>query len=149
MTWAWLRACGVPDPDRSTPHDARRTTHGSRLTAHGSRLTAALLRDPAALPEALRRGLLDRADAERFLAEGVHLVELSGNPSLPADLVDRLAIDPAEGVRLAVSLRPELTEARRAAIDFTMAIVIDADASGVDRSCRGAPIIADGEANGT
>ncbi|BDM70159.1 hypothetical protein HEK616_36460 [Streptomyces nigrescens] len=83
-------------------------------------LTAALLRDPAALPEALRRGLLDRADAERFLTEGIHLAELAANPSLPADLVDRLAVDPDDGVRLAVSLRPELSEARRAAIDFTV-----------------------------
>ncbi|MFI8191637.1 Mucin-2 [Streptomyces sp. NPDC085946] len=88
---------------------------------HDARLTAALLREPATLPGALRRGLLDRADAERFLAEGVHLAELAGNPSLPADLVDRLAADPDDEVRLAVSLRPELTEAQRAAIDFTVA----------------------------
>ncbi|MFD7408404.1 Mucin-2 [Streptomyces sp. NPDC059866] len=88
---------------------------------HDARLTAALLRDPAALPEALSQGVLNRADAERFLAEGVHLVELAGNPSLPADLGDRLAVDPDERVRLAVSLRPELTEAQRAAIDFTVA----------------------------
>ncbi|MFJ6574268.1 Mucin-2 [Streptomyces sp. NPDC091292] len=87
-----------------------------------ARLTAALLRDTTAapLPEVLRRGLLDRTDAERFLAEGVHLVELAGNPSLPDDLVDRLAVDPDDDVRLAVSLRPELTEARRAAIDVTV-----------------------------
>ncbi|MFF2852864.1 Mucin-2 [Streptomyces sp. NPDC058001] len=85
-----------------------------------ARLTAALLRDPVALPEALRRGRLDRADAERFLAACVHLVELAGNPSLPADLVDRLAVDPDDGVRIAVSLRAELSEARRAAIDFTV-----------------------------
>ncbi|MER6570932.1 hypothetical protein ABT288_33325 [Streptomyces sp. NPDC001093] len=82
---------------------------------------ASIHRGPAALPEALRRGLLDRADAERFLAEGVHLVELAGNPSLAADLVDRLAVHPGDEVRLAVSLRPELTEARRTAIDFTVA----------------------------
>lgn len=85
-----------------------------------AQLTAALLRDPAALPEALRRGLLGRADAERLLAEGIHLLELAANPSLPADLVDRLAVDPDDGVRLAVSLRPELTEAQRAAIDYTV-----------------------------
>ncbi|MFJ8025384.1 Mucin-2 [Streptomyces sp. NPDC096311] len=118
--WDDLTADGhatlLDDPDRDVRRWAALCT-----CPHDARLTAALLLDPAARPEALRRGLLDRADAERFLAEGVHLVELAGNPSLPADLVDRLAIDPDEGVRLAVSLRPELTEARRAAIDFTVA----------------------------
>lgn len=89
---------------------------------HDARLTAKLLRDdPAVLREVLRKGLLDRADAERFLAQGVHLPELAGNPSLPPDLVDRLAVDPDHEVRLAVSLRPELTEARRSAIDITVA----------------------------
>ncbi|MEU5480944.1 Mucin-2 [Streptomyces mirabilis] len=110
------RATLLDDPDREVRRSAALCA-----CPHDARLTAALLRDPAALPEALRRGLLDRADAERFLAEGVHLIELAGNPSLPADLVDRLAVDPDDGVRLAVSLRPELTEARRAAIDFTVA----------------------------
>ncbi|WP_426567464.1 Mucin-2 [Streptomyces canus] len=109
------RAALLEDPDP----DVRRS---AELCAcpQDARLTAALLRDPAALPEALSRGFLNRADAERFLTEGVHLVELAANPSLPADLVDRLAVDPDERVRLAVSLRPELTEARRAAIDFTV-----------------------------
>ncbi|ATW46879.1 Mucin-2 [Streptomyces peucetius] len=110
------RATLLDDPDREVRRSAALCA-----CPHDARLTAALLRDPAALPEALRCGLLDRADAERFLAGGVHLVELAGNPSLPADLVDRLAVDPDDGVRLAVSLRPELTEARRAAIDFTVA----------------------------
>ncbi|MET8214276.1 Mucin-2 [Streptomyces hirsutus] len=112
------RATLLDDPD---PDPEVRRSAALRACPHDARLTAALLHDPATLPEALRRGLLDRADAERFLAEGVHLAELAGNPSLPADLVDRLAVDPDDGVRLAVSLRPELTEARRAAIDFTVA----------------------------
>ncbi|MFJ9718453.1 hypothetical protein ACIRPQ_21310 [Streptomyces sp. NPDC101213] len=86
-----------------------------RRTAHSSTAPA-----PAALPEALRRGCLHRADTERFLAEGVCLSELAAHPCLPAGLVDRLAVDPDDGVRLAVSLRPGLTEARRAAIDFTV-----------------------------
>ncbi|WP_042175315.1 hypothetical protein [Streptomyces sp. NBRC 110035] len=110
------RATLLDDPDPEVRRSAALCA-----CPHDARLTTALLRDPATLPEALRRGLLDRADAERFLAEGVHLVELAVNPSLPADLVDRLAVDPDDGVRLAVSLRPELTEARRAAIDFTVA----------------------------
>ncbi|MFF8103262.1 Mucin-2 [Streptomyces sp. NPDC016640] len=110
------RATLLDDPDPG----ARRS---AALCAcpHDAQLTAAMLRDPAALPEALRRGLLDRPDAERFLAEDDHLAELAGNPSLPADLVDRLAVHPDDGVRLAVSLRPELTEARRTAIDFVVA----------------------------
>ncbi|MFE5243967.1 MULTISPECIES: hypothetical protein [unclassified Streptomyces] len=60
-----------------------------------------------------------RADAERCLAERTHLAALAENPSLPADLVERLAADPDEDVRLAISLRPELDETRRMEIDFT------------------------------
>jgi hypothetical protein len=110
------RAALLDDPDPRVRRSAAQCA-----CPHDAQLTAALLEDPAALPEALRHGLLSRADAERFLADGVHLVELAGNPSLPADLVDRLAVDPDDRVRLAVSLRPELTETRRAAIDFTVA----------------------------
>ncbi|MFG3001763.1 Mucin-2 [Streptomyces sp. NPDC048340] len=85
-----------------------------------ARVTAELLRDPKSAAEALRRGLLVRADAERCVAERTHLTALAGNPSLPADLVERLAVDPDEAVRLAVSLRHELDETRRMAIDFTV-----------------------------
>ncbi|WP_445270600.1 Mucin-2 [Streptomyces sp. DSM 41634] len=111
-----VRATLLDDPDPEVRRSAALCA-----CPHDARVTAALLRDPAAaLPEVLRRGLLDRTDAERFLTEGVHLVKLAANPSLPADLVDRLAGDPDDEVRLAVSLRPELTEARRAAIDVTV-----------------------------
>ncbi|UIX35100.1 Mucin-2 [Streptomyces sp. GQFP] len=85
-----------------------------------AKLTTALLADPAPLREVLRRGLLDRTEAERLLTEGAHLAGLAANPSLPPALVNRLAVDPDHDVRLAVSLRPELTEARRAAIDITV-----------------------------
>ncbi|WP_406452144.1 Mucin-2 [Streptomyces sp. NBC_00876] len=85
-----------------------------------ARVTAELLRDPKSAAEALRRGLLVRTDAERCVAERTHLAALAENPSLPADLVARLAVDPDEAVRLAVSLRPELDETRRMAIDFTV-----------------------------
>ncbi|MEU6216539.1 Mucin-2 [Streptomyces sp. NPDC047022] len=85
-----------------------------------ARVTAELLRDPESAAEALRRGLLLRADAERCVAERTHLAALAENPSLPTDLVERLAVDPDEAVRLAVSLRPELGETRRMAIDFTV-----------------------------
>ncbi|WP_448316021.1 Mucin-2 [Streptomyces sp. CO7] len=83
-------------------------------------VTARLLRDPTSAAEAVRRGLVHRADAERCVAERAHLADLAENPSLPADLVERLAADPDESVRLAVSLRPELDERRRMAIDFTV-----------------------------
>lgn len=83
-------------------------------------VTAALLRDPKSAAEALRRGLLVRAVAERCVAERTHLAALAENPSLPAGLVERLAVDADEAVRLAVSLRPELDESRRMTIDFTI-----------------------------
>lgn len=85
-----------------------------------ARVTAELLSDPESAAEALRRGLLLRADAERCVAERTHLPALAENPSLPAALVERLALDPDEAVRLAVSLRPELDETRRMGIDFTV-----------------------------
>lgn len=83
-------------------------------------LTAELLRDPKSAAEALRRGLLLRPDAERCVTGRTHLAALAENPSLPADLVERLAVDADEAVRLVVSLRPELDEMRRMAIDFTV-----------------------------
>ncbi|MFG3214702.1 Mucin-2 [Streptomyces tendae] len=84
-----------------------------------ARVSAGLLREPKSAAEALHRGLLDRAAAERCAAERTHLASLAENPSLPAGLVERLAADPDEAVRLAVSPRPELDETRRMAIDVT------------------------------
>ncbi|MGW2654774.1 Mucin-2 [Streptomyces sp. NPDC001478] len=118
------RAALAADPDSGV----RRAAALWRCRAD-ARITAALLDDPASAAEARRRGLLDRALAERCLAEGAHLAALAANPSLPADLVDRLAHDPDEAVRVEVSVRPELDEARRAAIDIT---VPDLDRRGVE-----------------
>jgi hypothetical protein len=92
-----------------------------------ARLTAELLRDPKSAAEALRRGLIHRADAERCVAERTHLAALAENPSLPADLVEQLAVDPDEAVRLAVSLRSELDETRRMAINFTVGALARGD----------------------
>lgn len=62
-----------------------------------ARVTAELLRDPKSAAEALSRGLLARTDAERCVAERTHLAALAENPSLPADLVERLAVDSDAG----------------------------------------------------
>ncbi len=102
-----------PDPEvrrAAAPRECRRD----------ARVTAELLRDPKSAVEALRRGLLHRADAERYVAERTHLAALAENPSLPIDLVEQLAVDADEAVRLAISLRPELGETRRMTIDFTV-----------------------------
>ena len=42
----------------------------------------------------------------------------AADPALPAECVARLALDPAPLVRLAVSMRPELSEEQRAGIDY-------------------------------
>ncbi|MFE1869926.1 hypothetical protein ACFW9N_03360 [Streptomyces sp. NPDC059496] len=68
----------------------------------------------------LKTGRLTRELAERVVAGGGRLAALAANPTLPPDLVARLAVDPAPGVRLAVSARPELSESERAAIDYTV-----------------------------
>ncbi|MEJ8645916.1 hypothetical protein WKI68_41215 [Streptomyces sp. MS1.HAVA.3] len=72
------------------------------------------------MAEVLARGRLTRELAERVVAEGERLAAIAGNPSLPPDLVARLAADPDPRVRLQVSARPELSESERAAIDYTV-----------------------------
>jgi hypothetical protein len=65
---------------------------------------------------------LTRAEAEAGAA-AVNQYEraaIAAHPDLPADLVARLATDPEPYVRLTVSMRPELTEAQRAAIDYVV-----------------------------
>ncbi|MFI2738478.1 Mucin-2 [Streptomyces sp. NPDC018711] len=119
-----VRAWGILSPgERSAlladPDPGVRRAAALRECRRDARLTAELLHGPESATEALRRGLLARTDAERCVAERRHLESLAENPSLPADLVERLAVDPDEAVRLAVSVRPELDETRRMAIDFT------------------------------
>ncbi|EKX64670.1 hypothetical protein [Streptomyces ipomoeae] len=71
--------------------------------------------------EALAGARLPRATAERLmddLDDPYDRQALASNPSLPSDLVARLAVDPEHDVRRQVSARPELTEEQRAAIDY-------------------------------
>ncbi|WP_043684828.1 hypothetical protein [Streptomyces xylophagus] len=69
--------------------------------------------------QVLRTGRLSREFAEHRVAQP-RPVSVAANPSLPPDLVQRLAVDPDPHIRLVVSARPELTEAERAAIDYTV-----------------------------
>ncbi|MEU0525492.1 hypothetical protein [Streptomyces niveus] len=68
--------------------------------------------------QVVEHGKLGRALAERLLSEGKALAPLVRNPTFPADLAARLADHENPEVRLAVSARPELSEAERAAIDW-------------------------------
>jgi hypothetical protein len=63
---------------------------------------------------------LSRAEAERLTADPdeYRRREAAADPRMPADLVEQLAVDPDDVVRLTVSMRPELSESQRAAIDY-------------------------------
>ncbi|MFF4954944.1 hypothetical protein [Streptomyces chattanoogensis] len=76
------------------------------------------LADDWRLGDVVEHGRLGRAVAERLLARGTRLARLARNPSFPADLAARLARHDDPAVRLAVSARPGLSEAERAAIDW-------------------------------
>jgi hypothetical protein len=78
----------------------------------------ALPAPPAPAPPAETR--LERQEAEALAGDESAWTRAgaAADPRLPADLVARLASDPSPQVRLAVSMRPELSEAERAAIDY-------------------------------
>ncbi|MEO3744556.1 hypothetical protein [Plantactinospora sp. B5E13] len=63
---------------------------------------------------------LDRREAELLVGNDNEWTRTCAavDPRLPVDLVHRLTTDPSPQVRLAVSMRPELSEEERSAIDY-------------------------------
>lgn len=121
-----------------TPREVLPVWAYKRLLERRPRL-ALWLEDCWGLPEEVRAGLavevpppaatrstaaagavLDRREAEERASheKASTRADVAADPRLPADLVDRLAVDPDAEVRLAVSMRRELTEEQRAAIDY-------------------------------
>ncbi|MEE4597568.1 hypothetical protein V2J94_37790 [Streptomyces sp. DSM 41524] len=102
------------------PDDGVRRAAALRACAVEARYTDELVSAGVQLVDVLGHGMLSRSTAERLAAsgDGAERCALAGNPYLPAELLARLAGDEDHLVRLAVSVRPELSEEQRARIDY-------------------------------
>ncbi|RFU40187.1 LRV domain-containing protein [Actinomadura logoneensis] len=133
-----VRAAAVhawPDPpdditDRllADPVPSVRRTAALKVVARRPELVPALLADDELddYDKATKVAKTARLDRETALRLARHedpdfREAVAANPHTPADLVAELARDPEHEVRLAVSMRPELTEEQRAAIDYHVA----------------------------
>jgi hypothetical protein len=86
-------------------------------------LRARLWPDEQAPPAPPQEPPLTRAEAEALARDDNEWVRAgaAADPRQPADLVAALAVDPSHAVRLAVSMRPELSEKERTAVDYHVA----------------------------
>ncbi|WP_099897147.1 hypothetical protein [Streptomyces sp. TLI_171] len=78
--------------------------------------------DPVRRERTAAGAVLERALGEWLVLDDDPRIRcaVAGNPRLPTDLALELAADPHEEVRLAVSLRPDLTEPQRSAVDYRL-----------------------------
>ncbi|MGA4959893.1 PE-PGRS family protein [Streptomyces lavendulocolor] len=102
----------LSDPDGTVRRAALLRYH------EGGRLPRALFDELGLGQDAVETYALERAHAEELAAhpDPAWRRALATGPGLDPDLVARLAEDPDDEVRLEVSIRPDLTEARRSAV---------------------------------
>lgn len=131
------------DPDDDVRQRARIAACGADAFWTGVLLESGL--DASSRRDVIRYGAMTAALAEQ-VAAGVDASDrqaLALNTRAPLDVVRKLADDPEHSVRLAVSVRPEFTEAERAAIDFTVDPSDRLDPVEWVRTCEDADVLRD------